>query len=311
MRLLQAPVELITQLAYRPDGRWLIAVGESAGGREAHGCIVDLKTGHARPVGELSCLALGRYALASDGSSIAAVWTESRGEFVALSPAASDFRRRSTPLARTPFGLIHDFAYSADARLLAVASRTSNTDASPGGPAGDRVAVWDTAGSRRVAVVPMVHPIQLLALSDRGRDIAHLAHACGHPRLRLYDVAAMRDPIIGDGEGVRGLTFILGGTFLLAWGREIQLFRVSSPDEMIRRPSLEGATRAAAISPDGRRIATVEGDHTVALWDVDGLPRPRVYTWPVPGLSAVAFSPDGLTCAAGGAGQIVVWDLDE
>src|SRR5437660_93345 len=122
MRLLQAPIERITRLAYRPDGRWLIAVGESVGGREANGCVIDLRTGHARPMGELSCLALGRYALAPDGSSISAVWSEHRGDFVALSLAAHDFRRRSTSLARTLFGIIHGFAYSADARLLAVAS---------------------------------------------------------------------------------------------------------------------------------------------------------------------------------------------
>ncbi|MCE9563703.1 MAG: hypothetical protein K8U57_16805 [Planctomycetes bacterium] len=66
-----------------------------------------------------------------------------------------------------------------------------------------------------------------------------------------------------------------------------------------------------AYHPDGNTLAVVRSDGTALFVDAQtGAVRKR-YAWKVGQLNSVAFSPDGLTCAAGGEkGQVVVWDVD-
>jgi WD40 repeat protein len=65
-----------------------------------------------------------------------------------------------------------------------------------------------------------------------------------------------------------------------------------------------------ALDPAGRLVATVDGRDTVTLRDVATGHRLREYRWPASKLDVVAFAPDGLTCAAGGFKQFVVFDVD-
>jgi WD40 repeat protein len=67
----------------------------------------------------------------------------------------------------------------------------------------------------------------------------------------------------------------------------------------------------AAFTPDGRRLVTVSHDATARVWDAATGRALKTFSWSVGKLTAVAFSPDGLTCAVGGEkGQVVVWDVD-
>jgi WD40 repeat protein len=67
----------------------------------------------------------------------------------------------------------------------------------------------------------------------------------------------------------------------------------------------------AAYTPDGRYLATVSNEETVKVWDTSSWRLVREFAWQVGGLRCLAFSPDGMTAAAGGTGKkVVVWDVD-
>ncbi len=68
---------------------------------------------------------------------------------------------------------------------------------------------------------------------------------------------------------------------------------------------------AAAFSPNGKLLATTSNDTTVTLWDTATWQPIRQYAWEIGRLRAVAFAPDGLTCAAGSdTGKVVLFDVD-
>lgn len=68
---------------------------------------------------------------------------------------------------------------------------------------------------------------------------------------------------------------------------------------------------AAAFSPDGKLLATTSNDTTVTMWDTATWQPIRQYGWEIGRLRAVAFAPDGLTCAAGSdTGKVVLFDVD-
>ena len=66
--------------------------------------------------------------------------------------------------------------------------------------------------------------------------------------------------------------------------------------------------RSLDRSPDGSAIVTAGYDRTVRLWDAaTGAPLAQ-HDWEIGKVDCVAYSPDGMTLAAGGEGKIVVWD---
>lgn len=108
--------------------------------------------------------------------------------------------------------------------------------------------------------------------------------------------------------GIRTLQFTPGGTIVLvvaAGGVTLVDARTGA-----KAGQWSGPYSAAAVSPDGRRLALVDGGGTLTMSDVaTGEVVTRLDAGVGP-LSGVAFAPDGLTCAVGGAGGVVViWDV--
>jgi WD40 repeat protein len=63
-----------------------------------------------------------------------------------------------------------------------------------------------------------------------------------------------------------------------------------------------GIVYDVTFSPDGRTLATADGDKTIALWNIANPSRPaRIgsLSGPAGTVFSVAFSPDGTTLAAG------------
>ena len=69
---------------------------------------------------------------------------------------------------------------------------------------------------------------------------------------------------------------------------------------------------AVALTPDGRRLLTASHDGSIRTWDANTGEAGAAFDWKIGAITALAFAPGRLTCAAAGAkGEVVVWDVDE
>lgn len=68
---------------------------------------------------------------------------------------------------------------------------------------------------------------------------------------------------------------------------------------------------AVGFMSDGTGVLTASSDGTARVWDAATGTERTQYDFGIGRLYCAAFSPDGLTCAAGGEkGQVVIWDVD-
>jgi WD40 repeat protein len=101
-----------------------------------------------------------------------------------------------------------------------------------------------------------------------------------------------------------------GQTLVVAQQKALLVYNVLSRS-IRHRITLKRCPGVLAFHPSGRLLAVVLSSSEVALWDVLGPHLVERHNWDCGSVRALAFAPDGQTCAAGGYGKIVVWDVDQ
>jgi WD40 repeat protein len=126
---------------------------------------------------------------------------------------------------------------------------------------------------------------------------------------------AVRGPELGNRfrffAGVRCVAFAPDGRALaVAAGWVVKIWDVG---DRALRYTLRGHKHfvwTVAFAPDGKTALSRSEDRTVRSWDVESGRAMGAYDWHAGKVRCVAFAPDGLTAAAGGDGDIVIWDVD-
>jgi hypothetical protein len=139
----------------------------------------------------------------------------------------------------------------------------------------------------------------------------------GHDNYRLQ--------VVGLPGGQRPVQFIapgfIGDFGLAADGsrlavgtpRGLIVWETASGKEVVRSGKHRRGVTAVAWAPDRPILATGDNGGLVFFWDAAGRVL-KQYEWRLTKVDGLAFSPDGLRCAAAGGGlghaTVVVWDVD-
>ncbi len=180
------------------------------------------------------------------------------------------------------------------------------------------VVLWDAAGKEAFSIRGHLGPRPVVSCLSFSPDGKRLASSGWDDTVKVWDATTPQE--------VRAIPLPLNGTYMVklsARGRRLAESRyggdvlVWEVGEQPRSVTLREKIRIVefmAFSPDESRLAVVDRDFTLGLWDTrtgESLKRWKAHeNW----MWAVAFSPDGrLVATAGqsqGRGEVKVWDGD-
>jgi WD40 repeat protein len=292
-------------LEYSPDGQTLY----SAGGRSKCATAWDVTSHeprfrhhHDAEVVSLAVSADGTVAVSADRSGAIRLWRATTGDLL-------------NELHVPPPGIV-SLALAPDLSGLAGAGPRAYWWSDPLRPRAPRAGAFDED------LIPWRGHAVAVSTSPEGR---WLAASAGGPR-PCYVVKRLAKRVGWTRETRSAQASIIrftadGRWMAIVLGRVVQLHEMqeTSRDRVdftsVERADLsghEGPVRGIAFHPRGTRLMTVATDGTARLWSVPGGKQLRSIDRKPGPLSAVAFAPDGLTCAAGGEkGQVIVWEVED
>jgi WD40 repeat protein len=110
--------------------------------------------------------------------------------------------------------------------------------------------------------------------------------------------------------GINALALSADGVFVAAGGSGVIVWEVQTGAEHPVADWFGDRRHSLGFHPTRPVLAFPQGIDEVVFWDAATRSERQRFTWEIGFLSALAFSPDGLRCAAGTKGKVVVWDVD-
>jgi len=296
-------------LAFAPDGQTLASVAA----RSRRIRVWDLVRGeleaHAEHSRRVSSLAF------APGRRRVLAFADTVGD-VRLWDLDTNRERHLGAVAPTP-GQAVELAFSPDgASLAATGVHESARDAAVYWLARSGVAVWSWDPAREGAVLdPLFLSCRSFLTSLAfAPDCRTVAAGSLDRNVYLWEVGR-EDPraVLVHGGKVHHLAYDPSGHALAAAavGGLVKVWDAATGQKQHTLKGQAKFVHALCYAPDGRTLATAAGDGRVRFWDADTGKPLRAFDWGVGPVHSVAFAPDGMRAAAGGACDIIVWDIDD
>jgi WD40 repeat protein len=100
-----------------------------------------------------------------------------------------------------------------------------------------------------------------------------------------------------------------GSRMAVGYGSEVGVWDTTTGDRQTVLTGHRKPVGALAFAPDRPVLLTGSQDGTARVWDLPAGREAACYDWALGKVSAVAVSPDGLRAAAGGDGEVSLFDL--
>jgi WD40 repeat protein len=168
-----------------------------------------------------------------------------------------------------------------------------------------------TFGCRNTFARHKAGPNEMVGSAD-GRKLAIAdQYAEGKP-VRVWDIENPDAPpveVIPKGKQ-RGFALSHDGSRLgIATTKGASLWDATNGSEIFTSGKHRCALSAVCFHPTRPLMTTGDNSWNVFLWDFTGRVLTR-HSWGTGVIHALAFSPDGLRCAAAETYHVVIWDLD-
>jgi WD40 repeat protein len=177
----------------------------------------------------------------------------------------------------------------------------------------DRDALYDTAvvTAGLDTLIDLPSEVLGLAVSPDGRLVA----AGGDGKIWFWDAETGElhgEPLEGHDGGVTNVLFSPDGSLLLSSGADstVRVWDVETREQDGEPLRVRGAdgVRVLAVNPAGDRVAVLDSDGAVSVWDYDERDGPRD-VFP-PGTGRIAISKPGDRIATADGSVIKIWDVN-
>jgi hypothetical protein len=178
----------------------------------------------------------------------------------------------------------------------------------------ERVVFWDTrTDKRRFAFERTVGFTQQLAVSPDGQWVAE---SCSD-LIRVWDLTDAKSPKrarrqfrTDRNRTTWALAVSANGEYVAATSLGLYVWDVRTGKQVPIPKVAPEWGREIAFHPSRPVLAYSGGTAEVTFYDAAARAELKRFAWKVGKITAVAFSHDGLRCAAAGKGRIVIWDVD-
>jgi WD40 repeat protein len=305
---LHSHMEPVSSVAYSPDGKYVLT-GSNDGTailwNAATGSEIFTLIGHTNAISAVTFSADGKY-----------IATSSSSKFLPFGRRKNDYTVRvwkrlgSTDLFQTVYVLHHvkgvrTIAFSPDSRRI-----VTGCDGDTQKPI-VTLTIWDFEHKSFVDIKSCTKSVSSVVYCPDGKSIVSLNDdgtvskwdPTSNQLLLSFKSRASWPP-----PGCMALS-PNGQHIAIGYDNGVEIREAVTGRELFVLTGHTGTVASLAFSPNGKHIATANGDNTASIWDADTGKELLVYKGHTRGVTSIAFSPDGQRILTGSADHTAkVWD---